>query len=217
MEEFTIENEEISVQKSTIRILKDIRGRAACVVEGTRVLLKDGLEKPIEEIQPFTATSAGDEIMSIEGSIVYPVAMIAGPEQDFPVVVLEVETSKKKYKVKVSKWHSLMRNYYSMVQAYVLKPGDKLLTSTGTGTVTSVSFEAYQGDVWNIFLASEEFKDNLKDMTLDMIYTFRRNSLLGLKPKEHIMLTDGLASGSFVMQMQLIDFARDGVNINNFA
>ncbi len=156
MEEYTIENEEVKVEKSTIRMLKDIRGRAACVVEGTRVLLKDGIEKPIEDITPFTATTAGDELMSIEGSIVYPVAMIAGPETEFPVVVIEVQTAQKAYKVKVSKWHSLMRNYYSMVQAYVLKPGDKLLTSTGTGTVTSVSFEEYTGDVWNVFLASEE-------------------------------------------------------------
>ncbi len=68
-----------------------------------------------------------------------------------------------------------------------------------------------------IYNPSEEFKNNLGDMTLDMIYTFRRNSLLGLRPKEHVILTDGLASGSFVMQMQLIDFVRDGVNINQFA
>lgn len=130
---------------------------------------------------------------------------------------MEVETDRAKYKVKVSKWHSLMRNYYSLVQAYVLKPGDKLLTSTGTGTVKSVGFEPYDGDVWNVFLANKAFIDNLGDMTMEMIYAFRRNSLLGLKPKEHIILTDGLASGSFVMQMQQIDFVRDGMNINEFA
>lgn len=58
-----IESESATFDGSTIRIQRDTRGRAACVVEGTRVLLKDGHEKPIEDIQPFTADKAGDELM----------------------------------------------------------------------------------------------------------------------------------------------------------
>ena len=36
-------------------------------------------------------------------------------------------------------------------------------------------------------------------------------------PKQHAIFTGGLASGSFVLQIQLIEFVRDGFNINQFA
>ena len=206
-----------SIMNNSMRLLRDTRGTMACVIAGSKVLLKNGTEKSIEDIVPFTAEQEGDVLLSIEGTDVYPVAMIAGPEDKFPVVSLEIQTKKATYNLKVSKMHSFLRNYYSMVQAYLLDVGDKLITETGVGMVTSVTYEQYEGEVWNVFLASKTFKDNLKNFDIDTLYSFRVNSLLGLRAKEHIIFTNGVASGSYLLQMQLREFYRDGININDFS
>ncbi|AVI41084.1 hypothetical protein [Bacillus pumilus] len=205
------------INRSKFILERDTRGTMACVIAGTKVLMKDGSDKSIEDITIFTSNQEGDVLFSIEGSDVFPVAMIAGPEKEFPIVNLEVKTNRKTYNIKVSKMHSFLRNYYSMIQAYLLDVGDKLVTDTGIGMVTSVSYEEYQGEVWNVFLASKELKENLSSIDQDTLYSFRVNSLLGLRPKEHIIFTNGIASGSYLLQMQLREFYRDGININNFS
>lgn len=209
--------DKMDMMRRSAELLRDTRGTMACVIAGTEVLLRDGSGKAIENIVPFTSGTDGDILFSIEGTDVYPVAMIAGPEKEFPVVSLEIKTKKKTYKIKVSKMHSFLRNYYSMIQAYLLDVGDKLITDTGVGTITSVSYEQYEGEVWNVFLASKEFKDNLSTINQDTLYSFRVNSLLGLRAKEHVIFTNGVASGSYLLQMQLREFYRDGININNFS
>lgn len=185
-----------------------------CVIEGTTVLLKDGSEKAIENIEIFTATQDGDVLLNIHGSEVYPVALISGPVGNLPVVSLTINTHIKNHTSKATLWHTFMKNSYCINQAAIFENGDTIMTSTGKGTITSINYEEYNGNVWNVFLASKTFKDNLKNMSEEMLYAFLMNSFLGLHPKEHFIFCNGIASGSIMLQKQAIEYRREGFNIS---
>ncbi|MEH7670868.1 hypothetical protein V7419_30030 [Bacillus sp. JJ689] len=192
------------------------RDSSSCVIEGTTVLLKDGTEKAIEELNVFSPTKEGDTLLNIHGSEVYPVALISGPVENFPIVSIKIKTEKKSYNIKVSIWHSFAKNHFCLLPAFMFVEGDSILTSTGEGIVTSVEYEKYKGDLWNVFLASKRFKDNLRNINEEMMRSFLLNSLLGLQPKEHLLFYNGIPSGSFMLQKQLVEHYSQGINLTEF-
>lgn len=94
--------------------------------------------------------------------------------------------------------------------------GDRIMTSTGEGVVTSIVYEEYKGQLWNVFLAGKSFKDSLHNLNDEMMYSFLMNSLLGLQPKEHLIFCNGIPSASFMLQKQVIEQYSQGININQF-
>ncbi|KAB2397332.1 hypothetical protein [Bacillus cereus] len=205
-------------QKDNIELLSVATGNdtGSCVVKGTTVLVKGGNEKPIEDINVFSPTQDGDTLLNIHGSEVYPVALISGPVSKFPIVSLKIKTETKSYEIKVSIWHSLLKNHFSLTPAFMFVKGDSIMTSTGVGIVTSVHYEEYKGDLWNVFLASKSFINNLKNINDEMMYSFLKNSLLGLQPKEHLIMCNGIVSGSYMIQKQVAEHYSQGININKF-
>ena len=207
-------NERGAKMKLTLRGATN--GSSSCVVEGTTLLVKGKKEKAIEEIKIFSPTQDGDTLINVHGSEVYPVGLISGPVSKFPIVSLKIQTETKSYEIKVSIWHSLLKNHFSLTPAFMFVKGDSIMTSTGEGIVTEINYEEYKGDLWNVFLASETFKNNLKNITDEMMYSFLMNSLLGLQPKEHLIFCNGVTSGSYMIQKQVSEHYSQGINISQF-
>jgi hypothetical protein len=217
-------------------ILAD-KARGGCVIKGTRVRLASGKEKPIEEIETLIKPDGTmnpnplDQIRTADGSVAYPLSFAIGPEQIFPTVKIRViskqdlGTPSKCYCIETTKWHPIMRNQYSLTQAYLLSVGETVLTDTGIGTIYDIQYCRYNGPVYNISLASEKFVHELNDpsgsmanpVKVELVQGLEKHSLMGLKPKEHIIFKNGIASGSFELQLSLTEYLKDGVNINNFS
>jgi hypothetical protein len=211
------------------------RGGAGCVVARTKVLLADGSLKAMEEVALLWNEDNGelnttcDKLLSADGTVVYPIVRFEGPEVPFPTIKVYAEGRDKSYEVEVTKWHSLMRNHYSLIQAYMLSEGDTLLTDTGLARVTHIEYCRYLGKVYNLALAGPGFVDSVlpsdnppRDARKNhkahpQVIPSLYHSLMAARPKHHIMFANGVASGSLVLQLQLIELFKDGININQFA
>ena len=187
-----------------------------CVTGETRILLADGSEKEIKDIIPYTNKLDGDSILSLDGTIVYPVMMVSGPEENFPVITLTVDVDGASLEVTSSKWHPFMNDSSSFLQAYYFGSGDRIMTSQGQGRVTETKVSNYSGSVWNMFLASYEFKEQLKNFSETQLNAFVKNSLLGLSSRQQTYFANGIPSGSLAIQLQLVEMMKKGVSITKF-
>ncbi len=190
----------------------------SCVIEGTKVLLYDGTEKTIESINPFLPKKEGDKLMSVEGTPTYPVAVVAKPNDTFPVIDLIIETEEHdEYSVTVSISHAFFRSFNKFVNALYLKEGDKVITKTGEGIIISHKTTEYTGKVWNVYLASEKYIHMYTEIPMPFQESVRQCSLLGLKVREQTIITNGIVSGSLMIQKRMSEFISAGIDINQIA
>lgn len=187
-----------------------------CVVEGTKVLLHDGSEKKIEEINPFLPGKDGDRLINLEGSITYPIAVIVKPNTNFPVIDFEIESSQEKYNITVSISHAFFRSFSNVVNALYLNIGDKVITKTGEGIVRAHKVRQYTGNVWNVYLADQVHAERFLTIPDAFKESARENSLLGLSVNEQSIITNGIASGSLSIQKRMIELMGSGINTSRF-
>jgi len=189
-----------------------------CVIEGTLVLLENGKQKLIEEIVPASKEGQGDILISSNGSSVFPVAMVRGPERNFPIVQLTLDKGESAFKVAASKTHVFLRPESRLVLADSIEAGDRLVTSEGVATVSSVEFIQYKGDVWNVILADNIVSNKVinGDISLELLVSLASASLLGLSPNEQLILTNGVVSGALALQLMVEGYVHTGFSLSNF-
>jgi intein/homing endonuclease len=122
-----------------------------CLATGSRVLLSSGKEKAIEE---FSGNSS-EEVLSNKGKCPV-VGKTIGAEMR-PMVFIRSEAGNT---LLLSERHPVITDK-GPKPAYMLEAGDVVLTNTGSTKLKEVSEQYYNGQVWNLKLATDK-KDREK-------------------------------------------------------
>ncbi|MFQ5976687.1 MAG: hypothetical protein ACE5OZ_00995 [Candidatus Heimdallarchaeota archaeon] len=206
-----------------VPIISTMSLSGTCFAKGTKIALFDGSEKPVETIVPATPAdpSGGDMLLSVDGLKTYVTAVIAGPRLE-PIVKISAksiapEFPNKKFKIAVSMNHCIAVDYLRVLHAWFLRVGDHICTKYGRAIIEKIDLIDYDEDVWNVYLASSNFiKNVLPNLTTERLYYHLTNSSLGLTPKQHLILGNGILSGDLYVQIQSQDLARMGLSLNLF-
>lgn len=193
-------------------------------VEGSQIMLSDGSTKAVQDLIPATPgePEKGDVLRAVDGTLTYVVGMMVGPERP-PIVRFEAEVvgpfhAGEKFVTSVTQSHAVMTDQGRMVLASLLHKGDRVRTMFGEATIVSKEWRIYDGQVWNMFLASKDFVQRvLPVLNVNNLFLFQANSLLGLTPKQHIVVADGILSGDWYIQEQLDAQLRSGTSLTSFA
>jgi hypothetical protein len=214
------------VEKGIFRLGPRIGGTRkthTCFARGTQITLADGGAKAIETIVPATPSnpSGGDILLSVDGVKTYVVGMLAGPRPE-PCIRIKAKSVSTEFpgeihKVTVSMSHTVSVNLSRMVHAWLLRKGDYVCTTHGEAIIDKIGTVDYDDDVWNFYLASSDFVVNvLPNLTPERLYYHLCNSSLGLTPKQHLVLGNGILSGDLYVQIQAQEFARQGYSLKLF-
>lgn len=191
-------------------------------VKGSMVYLANGEEKPIEELVPATQEepNGGDIITTLNGSNAYVVGIMVGPEEPEVIrlmveVVSTVETGKT-FTTTINESHAVLNDEFSLVPANALRVNDSIQTIYGRAIVREKTSLDSTDDLWQFFLASKEFVDNIVSKTSEKeLYRYLSNSLLGLSINEHLVFVDGVLSGDWILQSALAGKIRKGVSLTD--
>lgn len=194
-----------------------------CFIKGTKIVMADGDEKPVENIIPATCDdpTEGDVIISVDGVKTYVVGMLAGPRPE-PCVQIRAkcvtpEFRDEEFEVTVSMGHTISVDLSRMVHAWFLREGDYVCTIYGQAIIDKMALVDYEEEVFNIYLASSYFiKNVLPNLTQKRLYYHLANSSLGLTPKQHLIFGNGILSGDLYVQIQSAEVARLGYSLTSF-
>ncbi len=201
-----------------------------CLAHGTLIRIADGTDKKVEDLVPATPSNpVGDVLLADDGTKVYVVALVCGPQLvNWPMVGIVAESSngdqRYVHSINVCAGHNFLRGYTRTVRASLLRAGDHIQSEFGEAVVRSVDFVPYGEDpVWDFYLASESFvksfmqeaKGNLHEY-FKWLFFACRSSLFGLTPKQHLLLANGLLVGDLCIQNQVREAERMGQDINVF-
>jgi hypothetical protein len=114
----------------------------SCLPDGTRVLMADGTEKPIEKISPLekVVSDSSNRTMTVHSSL--------RGKEEIPLVRIK---SDKGHSLLLTDGHPVVTPG-GVVLARHLEPGDVVLSRKGKVKITSVSGERFDGHVWNLVL-----------------------------------------------------------------
>lgn len=219
-------------------------GTKILLANGTEETI-EGIKAAIPEDPNQPPSSEGlSEILSSDGSTVYATYIHKLEEDSFPTIKLYVtpqrsisiskESNQKiKYCYEGTLLHPIMRSQYSLTPAYLLKKHETVITRLGLGIIEKIQYCFAPRTVYTISLASMEFIKKMietykETATTQPVHVARpiqarvrdvltNTSLKGLRPKEHVIYANGIAVGSSELQVQLIEFVQDGINVNTFA
>ncbi len=195
----------------------------SCFAKATQILMADGTKKSVESIIPATPDnpSAGDVLLSVDGVKTYVVGMLAGPRPE-PCIQITAKSVAPEYpnevlKVLVSMGHTISVDLSRMVHAWFLREGDYVCAVYGKAIVQKVETVDYDDEVWNLYLASSYFVENvLPNLTPERLYYHLANSSLGLTPKQHLIFGNGILSGDLYVQIHSTELARLGYSLKSF-
>lgn len=195
-----------------------------CFQQGTQIQLADGSEKAIEEIEPTTLEEpeSGDSLLSIDGERIRIMSVVAGPEVLPLIRIAAISKSRdfpeKKFEVTVTAFHSMLMNNSLLRIAGLIREGDRIRTVLGEAIVVDTEWVPSKEYVWNLILGSELFLQSAikEEISVDRLYHFHSNSLLGLTPKQHLLVANGVVTGDWNLQIQLSDLTRRGISLTDF-
>jgi hypothetical protein len=227
----TKKNDNKAIATYILKAIKADRANGGCVTKGTLVKQANGEPLAIEKIKTLLDVNGKlnetpDQLINVNGDIVYPIKRFEAELKPFPITIkLQVvyKPTEEPYCVEVTKWHPVMRNHYSVTLAGLLSIGETVLTDQGIGVVADIQNCVYKQApyVYSLSLSSLAFGSRVlrpfsfvESPTPDLIESLQSHSLMGLQPKEQIIYTNGIATGAFVLQTQLTEYFKDGVNVN---
>ncbi len=172
-----------------------------CVVEGTMVTLKNGIQKPIEKIQEH------DRVLTNTREDFSPLLRIRGPEN---VPLFSILTTSGKSVVATEGHPFIIENGLTLVSKE-LRVGMVLQTIDGPEAVTAISPVPAGKMVYNIIVASDESllkmhaneSEASKTGLSTVEYQRRLDPFLGLSAVQHSYYINGIASGDLVIQQAI--------------
>ncbi|MCB9761130.1 MAG: hypothetical protein H6739_14920 [Alphaproteobacteria bacterium] len=129
-----------------------MRFRYSCLAEGTRVLMADGTERLIEDIQ------AGDQVIVDELGNTMTVQRVTKGTEPIPMVEIEDHLG---HELLATEGHAVPTVEHGLLRADALEVGDLLWTEDGLGMLTRVEREEFPGRVFNLTLGSDKELDRL--------------------------------------------------------
>jgi hypothetical protein len=190
------------------------RGKPECITEGTKILLANGKEEPIEEIKAALPegkeeppTSEGlSEILSADGSTVYATYIRKLKESSFPTIRLRVTPRRSvsapeesnqeiRYCYEGTLLHPVMRSQYSLTPAYLLKKHETVITRLGLGIIEKIEYCFEPRTVYTISLASMEFIKKMVETYNDASTTQSPNVAKPMQSRVREVLTNTSLKG----------------------
>ena len=98
-----------------------------------------------------------------------------------------------------------------------IKQGDYVSTKYGRAIIEKIGLKDYKGSVWNVYLASKYFIDEvLPHISVKQLYYHMVNSSLGLTPKQHLIFGNGILSGDLYVQIHTNELSQIGYSLKQY-
>jgi hypothetical protein len=120
--------------------------RWSCLAEGSKIVMADGTEKPIEKVELGERVSSGASEQSLT------VVDITSGFESAPIVELESDQGGA---LLVTQGHPFFDTSGRALRADELKVGSVIKTSSGTAKITKLNRKPYAGKVYNLKLGTE--------------------------------------------------------------
>jgi hypothetical protein len=133
--------------------------RWSCLAEGSKIVMADGTEKVIEQIE------VGDRIRTGAGSAPLSVVDISKGFESAPIVDLETDSGAK---LMVTQGHPLFGADGAALRADALEVGSTIKTSTGEAKVTKLGRRPFAGHVYNLKLGTDDQLEGLDVARINM-------------------------------------------------
>ncbi|PTL83272.1 hypothetical protein DAT35_14885 [Vitiosangium sp. GDMCC 1.1324] len=163
------------ITRSRYQEILNLDTRNACLAQGTRVTKADGKTVKVEQVK------LGDKLLANGQGLALTVTSVSRGGENKPLVKLRDDHGGE---VMVTETHPMVTAKRGVVQAGELKPGEALLTRTGTATLVGVERVPYSGEVFNFALGTPE-------------------ELASVKPEARTLYANGYLVGDSHMQLTL--------------
>ncbi len=133
--------------------------RWSCLAEGSKIVMADGTEKLIEQVE------LGDRVRSGAPGTSLSVVDITSGFESAPIVELESDNGST---LLVTQGHPFFDADGRALRADELKVGSAIKTSTGTTKITRLNRKPYAGKVYNLKLGTEQQIEGLNVGAINM-------------------------------------------------
>nr|QKW93777.1 HintN domain-containing protein [Vitiosangium cumulatum] len=164
-----------AITRSRFQNIDNLDWRNACLAQGTRVTKANGKSVKVEQVK------LGDKLLANGQGLALTVTSVSRGGESKPLVKLRDDHGGE---VMVTETHPMVTAKRGVVQAGDLKPGEALLTRTGTATLVGVERVPYSGEVFNFALGTPE-------------------ELARVKPEARTLYANGYLVGDSHMQLTL--------------